>query len=184
MNIDSINNADNYVLNNDSRIHVEMGNVGYATDRSSVLHTDGLTYCCALAVLSEWNGRWYQKRTLLHITGGNLFFGITSQSDSQPDHAQRWLTKLKSELVDGGKVIFVGGIDCASNMALGTCIHQKDDKGQKPLQELLTLPGTEIVIAVALGFTIHPNGEVVFDVAGSRGELSQRECRSLLRDEG
>lgn len=43
MNVDSINNAHNYVLNNDNRIHVEMGNVGYATDRSSVLHTDGLT---------------------------------------------------------------------------------------------------------------------------------------------
>lgn len=75
------------------------------------------------------------------------FFGITSQSDSQPDHAQRWLTKLTSELVDGGKVIFVEGIDCASNMALSTCIHQKDDERQKPLQELITLPGTEIMMA-------------------------------------
>ncbi|WP_440866180.1 hypothetical protein [Symbiopectobacterium purcellii] len=42
----------------------------------------------------------------------------------------------------GGKVIFVGGIDCASDISLNISIHQTDAEGHKPLQELLTLPGT------------------------------------------
>ncbi|WP_291968396.1 hypothetical protein [Candidatus Symbiopectobacterium sp.] len=136
-----------------------------------------------MAVLSKWNGKWYEQRTLLHITGGCLFYGISSVGDRRPDLASRWLAKLKSELVDGGKIIFVGGIDCASDMAFSLSIHQTDDEERKPLQELLTLPGTEIMMAVALGLTIHPNGEVALDVAGSRGELNQQECSSILRDE-
>ncbi|MFT8209497.1 MAG: hypothetical protein ACMZI0_00540 [Symbiopectobacterium sp.] len=185
MNIASINDTNNCYLQNDNRIRVEMGNVGCATDRSSVLHTDSLTYCCALAVLSKWNGRWYQQRTLtlLHIIGGNLFFGIKSKSDRQPNHANRWLSKLKSELIDGGKVIFAGGIDCSSDMALSMSIHQTDADGQKPLQELLTTPGTEIMLAVALGITIYPNGAVVLDSTGARGELSYQECLSILQDQ-
>ncbi|MCW2483262.1 hypothetical protein, partial [Candidatus Symbiopectobacterium sp. NZEC135] len=147
MNVTSINDTPHYYRHTDNCINVEMGKVGCATDSASVLHTHRLTHCCALAVLSKWNGRWYQQRTLLHITGGNLFYGITSESDRRPDLASRWLAKLKSELVDGGKLIFVGGIDCASDMALSMSIHQIDDEGQKPLHELLTLPGTEIMMA-------------------------------------
>lgn len=150
-----------------------MGAVGCATDRTSLLHTDCLTDCCALAVLSKWNGRWYQQRALLHIIGGYLFCGIRSESDRRPNLASRWIAKLKSELVDGGKIIFVGGIDSDSDMSLSMSIHQTDAEGHKPLQELLTLPGIDIMMAGALGLTIHPNGEVVFDMAGSRGELNQ-----------
>lgn len=183
MNVTSINDTPHYYRHTENCINVEMGNVRCATDRTSVLHTHKLTHCCALAVLSKWNGRWYQQRTLLHITGGNVFFGITSESDRQPDLVSGWLPKLKSELVDGGKVIFVGGIDCASDISLNISIHQTDAEGHKPLQELLTLPGTEMMIAGALGLTVHPSGEVVFDVAGSRGELNQQECDSILRGE-
>lgn len=183
MNVTSINDNSHYYYPADRCINVEMGTVGCATDSMSVLRTDNLTHCCAVAVLSKWNGRWYQQRTLLHLTGGYLFYGITSVNDRRPDLASRWLAKLKSELVDGGKIIFTGGIDSASDTGLSTCIHQTDDEGQKPLQELLTLPGTEMMMAGALGLTIHPNGEVEFDVAGSRGELNQQECCSILRDE-
>lgn len=183
MNVTSINDMSHYYQHTENCINVEMGNVRCATDRTSLLYTHRLTHCCALAVLSKWNGSWYQQRTLLHITGGNLFCTITSESDRQPDLVSRWLPKLKSELVDGGKVIFVGGIDCASDISLHISIHQTDAEGHKPLQELLTLPGTDIMMAGALGLTIHPNGEVVFDVAGGRGELNPQECGSILRGE-
>ncbi|MBG6245984.1 hypothetical protein CS369_16665 [Candidatus Symbiopectobacterium sp. 'North America'] len=179
MNVTSINDTPHYYRQADNCINVEMGSVGCATDRMSVLHTECLTYCCALAVLSKWNGRWYQQRTLLHIIGGYLFCGIRSESDRRTDLASRWIAKLKSELADGGKIIFVGGINSSSDMAFSLSIHQTDDEGHKPL----TLPGTDITMAGALGLTIHPNGEVVFDVAGSRGELNQQECFSILREE-
>lgn len=155
-----------------------MGEARLVTDSSSVLHTRGLSFCSALTVLSEWTGEVYKKRTLMHLKGGNLAFGMNYGEDS----AMEWLTRFQADLASGGKVILVGGLDVESDLLLKMTINQMDDKGLPPLKALFNMPSVEVEIAGAHGITVFPDGRFDLEELGGRGALSKQECVALLQD--
>ncbi len=155
-----------------------MGEARLVTDSSSVLHTRDLSFCSALAVLSKWTGVVYEKRTLMHLKGGNLISGMNYGEDS----ATEWLTRFQADLADGGKVILVGGIDVGSDLSLQITINQMDEKGTPSLRALFDMPLVEVEIAGAHGITVFPDGRFDLEECGGRGVLSKQECVALLQE--
>ncbi|WP_196908777.1 hypothetical protein [Candidatus Symbiopectobacterium sp. 'North America'] len=63
--------------NETTTIEVEMGEVRTVTDHQTVLYTTNLTDCSALVLLSNRGGSNYQTRTMMHLMGSNLNYGLT-----------------------------------------------------------------------------------------------------------
>ncbi|MFT0475799.1 hypothetical protein ACMSI6_17990 [Pseudomonas antarctica] len=132
-------------------VEVMMGYSHTAEDPHTELSTRSLTDCSALAVLTDLKDGVYQKRTLMHLTGSNLEFGLFDKD------AYQVLDELNTSLAKGGKVIFVGGIDSQSTVGMGVVVGQAFN-GKKPLLDILKKPGVQTTIASSLGVSIKPDG--------------------------
>lgn len=143
------------------KVEVSMGYSHTVQDRTSVLSTRELSDCSALAVLTDLRDGVYQTRTLMHLSGSNLEFGLLDQS------TYPLLDKLDKSLAKGGKVIFVGGLDSHSAVGMGVVLGQEHN-GSKPLLGILRKPGVETVIAGSSGIDINPDG--TFKLMEDRGK--------------
>lgn len=147
-------------------VEVLMGYSHTAEDAHSVLSTRSLTDCSALAVLSDLKDGVYQKRTLMHLTGSNLEYGLFDNDTYQ------LLDELDRSLANGGKVIFVGGVESQSTAGMGSVLDQSY-QGKKPLLDLLRKPGVDTVIASSLGVDINPDGTFKLIEGTGKGTFSQ-----------
>ncbi len=141
------------------KVEVLMGNSRTIEDTNSVLSTDALTDCSALVVLTDLKDGVYQKRTLMHITGSVLEFGLPNEDVAQ------LMDDLDKSLANGGKVIFVGGVNSSSRFGMGMVVGQEYN-GKKPLLDILTKPGVETVLAGSSGIEVNPNGTFTLAEAG------------------
>ncbi|MGY2274151.1 MULTISPECIES: hypothetical protein [Pseudomonas] len=153
---------------------VDMGHSLTLNGGHSTLSTQHLSYCSALAVLSDWNGRTFHTRTLMHLTGSNLELGLLYQD------AGELIATLKESLASGGKVIWVGGVDSQSDYALAMSLNQSHAGGQ-PLRDLFETPGVSTVIAGASGIEIQADGTFTLTENIGRGVLSEQEVEGLSR---
>lgn len=101
------------------KVEVLMGKSRTIEDKNSVLSTDSLTDCSALVVLTDWKDGVYQKRTLMHLTGSSLEFGLPNEDTAQ------LMDDLDESLASGGKVIFVGGVNSSSRFGMGMVVGQE-----------------------------------------------------------
>lgn len=168
------NHAINNVVN---LIEVAMSEMKTANDPISVLSTSGLTDCSALAVLSDWNGKIYKSRTLVHIAGSNLRTTLKNGID-----VDDLISELKDELVNGGKVIWVGGVNSQSNLALEMAISQDNRNNEQPILDLFNTNRVSVEIAGSKGVTVHPDGRVELMDGPSRGFLTAQEKKDLLSE--
>ncbi|MDH0353401.1 hypothetical protein N7387_01640, partial [Morganella sp. GD04133] len=167
---------ENHAINNVvTFIEVEMSEVKTVNDPISVLSTSGLTDCSALAVLSDWNGEIYETRTLMHLAGSSLKFGLKNGID-----ADELISDLKDELVNGGKVIWVGGVNSQTNTALDMTISQHNNNNEQPILDLFNTNGVSVEIAGSHGVTVHPDGTVELMKGSGRGPLTAQEQQVLL----
>jgi len=133
-------------------VDVCMGKSMTVQDHSTTLSTQCLSYCSALAVLRDWNGSTYGTRTLMHLIGSSLEYGLIHEN------ANERLSTLKASLAQGGKVIWVGGLESQSDYQLGTSLCQEDASGRQPLMDLLNTKGVSVTVAGASGIVIRPDG--------------------------
>lgn len=119
-------------------------------------------------MLTDWNGRTYDTRTLMHITGSNLTFGLSSQD------AFDLLGKLKDSLASGGKVIWVGGVNSQSDMGLAIGLGQSDPAGNQPLLGLLEAEGVSVTLAGASGIDVRADGTFTLTENIGRGVLNEQ----------
>lgn len=167
---------ENHAINNVvTFIEVEMSEVKTVNDPISVLSTSGLTDCSALAVLSDWNGEIYETRTLMHLAGSSLKFGLKNGID-----ADELISDLKDELVNGGKVIWVGGVNSQTNTALDMTISQHNNNNEQPILDLFNTNGVSVEIVGSHGVTVHPDGTVELMKGSGRGPLTAQEQQVLL----
>ncbi|KJF78226.1 hypothetical protein UA45_07600 [Morganella morganii] len=141
-----------------------MSEMKTANDPISVLSTSGLTDCSALAVLSDWNGKIYKARTLVHIAGSNLQTTLKNGID-----VDDLISELKDELVNGGKVIWVGGVNSQTNLALEMAISQDNRNNEQPILDLFNTNRVSVEIAGSKGVTVHPDGRVELMDGPGRG---------------
>lgn len=148
-------------------VEVDMGYSHTVEDAHSTLKTRSLTDCSALAVLTDLKDGVYQKRTLMHLTGSNLEFGLFDKD------TYKVLEDLDKSLADGGKVVFVGGIDSQSPVGMGVVLGQ-EHKGKKPLLDMLRKrPGVETVVASSLGIAVNPDGSFKLIEGTGKGVFTQ-----------
>lgn len=167
---------ENHAINNVvTFIEVEMSEMKTVEDPISALTTSGLTDCSALAVLSNWNGEIYETRTLMHLAGSSLKFGLKNGID-----ADELISDLKDELVNGGKVIWVGGVNSQTNLALEMAISQDNRNNEQPILDLFNTNGVSVEIAGSKGVTVHPDGRVELMDGPGRGFLTAQEQQVLL----
>lgn len=167
---------ENHAINNVvTFIEVEMSEMKTVEDPISALTTSGLTDCSALAVLSDWNGEIYETRTLMHLAGSSLKFGLKNGID-----ADELISDLKDELVNGGKVIWVGGVNSQTNLALEMAISQDNKNNEQPILDLFNTNGVSVEIAGSKGVTVHPDGRVELMDGPGRGFLTAQEQQVLL----
>ena len=118
----------------------------------SILTTRSLTDCSAIAVLTDWDGKVYRTRTLMHLSGSNVEHGLIGED------ASKLLSSLDGSLNRGGKVILVAGIDSHSTVGMGIIIGQTTNN-QRPLMSLLKdREGVSVTVASSLGVSIYPDG--------------------------
>ena len=118
----------------------------------SILTTRSLTDCSAIAVLTDWDGKVYRTRTLMHLSGSNVEHGLIGED------ASKLLSTLEDSLERGGKVIMVAGIDSHSTVGMGIIIGQTTNN-QRPLMSLLKdREGVSVTVASSLGVTVYPDG--------------------------
>lgn len=166
----------NHAINNAvTFIEVEMSEVKTVNDPISVLSTRGLMDCSALAVLSDWNGKIYETRTLMHLAGSNLWLGLKNVID-----VDKLFSALKDKLVNGGKVIWVGGINSQTDTGLDIAISQQNSNKNKPILDLFNTNGVSVEIAGSHGVTVHPDGKVELMDGAGRGFLTAQKKQDLL----
>ena len=118
----------------------------------SILTTRSLTDCSAIAVLTDWDGKVYRTRTLMHLSGSNVEHGLIGED------ASKLLSTLEDSLERGGKVIMVAGINSHSTVGMGIIIGQTTNN-QRPLMSLLKdREGVSVTVASSLGVTVYPDG--------------------------
>ncbi|WLH87377.1 dermonecrotic toxin domain-containing protein [Pseudomonas sp. FP2338] len=154
-------------------IEVEMGYLHTAEDAHSVLSTRGLTDCSALAVLTDLKDGVYQKRTLMHLTGSHLDFALERRD------AYEELQTLNELLANGGKVIFVAGVNSQSTAGLGFILGQ-EHQGGKPLLDILKKPGVETTIASSVGVEINPDGTFNLIEGTGKGVFNKTMTQEVL----
>ncbi|WP_213990805.1 hypothetical protein [Sodalis sp. dw_96] len=158
---------------------VNAGEWRTAHDSVSVLSTDGLMDCSALAVLSGWNGNFYEYRALIHIYGSNVSSGLVHFQD-----ASELIYKIRQQLIgDNAKIILVGGMNSESDIGLSLFIGQSHFSGTRPILELINMPDVSTVIAGSSGISIKPNGAFSLkDDDGCRGVLTEEQARAVMFD--
>lgn len=164
--------------NLDNVCKVKPGEWKTADDPFSLLSTRGLADCSALAVLSGWNGKYYQHRVLIHLQGSDVTYGLKRVDASE--FIYDWQEQLRK---GGGKVIFVGGTNSESNAGLSLIIGQSHFSGTKPLLDLMNMPGVSKKLAGSNGIIIRPDGTFTLKEGnGSRGLLTNEQTRAVLAD--
>lgn len=153
---------------------VSMGESVTVNEGNAPLSTRSLSDCSALAVLTDWNGSTYQTRTLLHLTGSNLEFGLLDGS------TRRVLDTLQGSLKNGGKVILVGGVDTQSTQGMATVIGQTFH-GQQPLKTLLEeRPGVSVSIASSSGVQVNADGTFTLIDGTGKGVFSPAMIKQIF----
>ncbi|WP_460136380.1 dermonecrotic toxin domain-containing protein [Pseudomonas sp. S1_E04] len=157
-----------------NKVHVDMGESKTLNKGGEVLATRGLTDCSAIAVLTDWNGTTYQKRTLMHLTGSNLELGLRG------GNTQALLDSLQASLNNGGKVILVGGVNSDSIQGLATTLGQTFN-GRQPLRDLFReRPGVTLTLAGSLGITINADGTFELIEDTGKGVLPADKVRQVF----
>lgn len=128
--------------------NVGMGQSMTVYDNNTTLSTRHLSDSSALAVLSDWNGSTYGTRTLMNLIGSAL----------DPEYDDKRLDELKNSLANGGKVIWVGGLDSQSDRSMKMSLRQEDGSGRQPLLDLLNTKRVFVTLAGASGIDIKPDG--------------------------
>lgn len=157
----------------EQRIFVPMGFADTVEDQSSVISTRSLTDCSGLAVLTDLKDGVYQKRTLMHLTASDLEKPLNGRS------AYELLERLDKSLTNGGKAIFVGGIDSQRPTGMSLILKQEHN-GKKPLLDMLTKPGVEAVIAGASGIDINPDGTFILTQDRGKGVFDQAAIKEVF----
>ncbi|WP_017739409.1 dermonecrotic toxin domain-containing protein [Pseudomonas sp. CBZ-4] len=153
---------------------VAMGESMTLSEGDAPLITRSLSDCSALAVLTDWNGSTYQTRTLMHLTGSNLEFGLLNGS------TRHVLDKLQDSLKNGGKVILVGGVDTQSTQGMATVIGQTFH-GQQPLKALLEeRPGVSVSIAGSSGVQVNADGTFTLAEGTGKGVFSPEMIKQIF----
>ena len=155
-------------------VHVAMGESITLAKGNETLATRSLTDCSALAVLTDWNGTTYQSRTLMHLTGGNLEFGL------RDGNTHTLLDSLQASLAKGGRVMLVGGVNSQSVQGMATVIGQ-EFRGQQPLRALLKeRPGVTVTLAGSLGVTVKADGTFELIEGTGKGVFSPQAKRQIF----
>lgn len=152
-------------------VSVDTGRCKTVHDTTSTLSTQYLSSSSALAVLSGWNGSTYESRTLMHLNGSSLPYGLIDQD------ATELLAELKGSLAGGGKVIWVGGADAQTDFQLALSLKQEEG-GRQPLKDLLETPGICTVITGSSSIDVKPDGTFKLGTVG-RGELTERDVQQM-----
>ncbi|MGF6094249.1 dermonecrotic toxin domain-containing protein [Pseudomonas sp. 18175] len=139
-----------------------------------ILSTESLSDCSALAVLSDWNGKTYGTRTLMHLNGSNLSSNLNNRSGFEV------IRELHESLKNGGKVILVGGDLSQSKTGLAVTLGQKNpNTGRQPLLDLINQKGVSFEVAGGTSVKVHPNGS--FTVAeGGVGVLDEKAVKWII----
>lgn len=154
--------------------YVAMGESVTLSEGNAPLSTRSLGDCSALAVLTDWNGSTYQTRTLMHLTGSNLEFGLLDGS------TRRVLDTLQDALKNGGKVILVGGVDTQSTQGMATVIGQTFH-GRQPLKALLEeRPGVSVSIASSSGVQVNADGTFTLIDGTGKGVFSPAMIKQIF----
>lgn len=153
-------------------VTVWMGFSETVKDSTTKLSTSGLTHCSAVAVLTDLKEGVYQTRTLMHLNGSVLEGGLNT-------NIQGVLNTLDKSLANGGKVVFVAGVDSQSTMGMGRILGQEID-GRKPLLEMLNKPGVETVLASCSGVDINPDGTLKLVDGVGKGLLDPSATKAVL----
>ncbi|KAF6687433.1 hypothetical protein HFD98_23405 [Pseudomonas sp. EKM23D] len=156
-----------------SPVEVHMGYSHTVQDLRTPLSTRSLTECSALAVLTDLKDGVYQKRTLMHLTGSDLRYGLIDKV------AYEEVEELNKSLDKGGKVIFVGGVNSQSTVGMGAVLAQEYD-GKKPLFDLLKKPGVDVTIAGSVGVTINPDGSFQLIEDTGKGVFAEKDIKDLF----
>ncbi|MBN3265552.1 methyl-accepting chemotaxis protein, partial [Pectobacterium brasiliense] len=157
-------------------VEVGVGGMETVTDSTTVLSTYGLTSCSALIVLSDWNGDFYGDRTLVHLLGSNITYGLKYGVD-----ASGLISDLRNKIVGGGKVIWVGGADSESDMALAMAIAQSNNFGERPLYELINTLGISLEISGSSQVHVYPDGTFELgEIGDGRGVLTEKDIDNIL----
>ncbi|WP_306493261.1 DUF6543 domain-containing protein [Pseudomonas sp. W4I3] len=154
-------------------VDVLMGESHTVQDGQSILTTRSLSDCSALVVLSDLKDGVYQKRTMMHLTGSNLEFGLCSGD------VYEHLEALDRSLNRGGKVILVGGSQSQSVVGVATTVGQEYN-GKKPLLDLLKKPGVEAVIAGSVGVTVKPDGTFTLLEGTGNGVFDAKKVKDVF----
>lgn len=158
------------------KVEVKVGGMESVTNSTTILFTRGLSDCSALIVLSDWNGVSYGSRTLVHLNGSNVSYGLKYCAD-----ASGLISELRKTIIGGGKVILVGGTLGQSNIGLGITIGQNNNSGEKPLYELMSTPGISLDISGSSQVYVYPDGTFKLgDIEGERGVLTKEEVNNIL----
>jgi hypothetical protein len=157
------------------KISVKMGESVTVKNDDTVLSTRGLSDCCALAVLSGWDGVIYKRRTLMHLKGGSLDHGLNNE-----DSIYILLTTLEDALAGGGVVILVAGDNSHSDVGIRAVLEQKDRAGEKPFFKLLTIKSVNAVVAGSSGIKIMADGKFELREGSGRGILRSESIEKIF----
>lgn len=162
-------------------ITVEMGDSVTVNDFDTILSTSGLLDCSALALLSNWDEseKKYHNRTLIHMTGGSLEYGLFG---IKKENINDILNEYKSKSLDFSvKMILVGGSSSQTNMGLSITIKQDFKDEQFPLYVLMKKANVETVLVGSTGISINPDGSFrIEEDHNNRGILSDIEKKAVL----
>jgi hypothetical protein len=153
---------------------VAMGESVTLSEGNAPLSTRSLSDCTAVAVLTDLKDGIYQTRTLMHLTGSNLEFGLLDGS------TRRVLDQLQDSLKNGGKVILVGGVDTQSTQGMATVIGQTFH-GRQPLKTLLEeRPGVSVSIASSSGVQVNADGTFTLIDGTGKGVFSPEMIKQIF----
>lgn len=138
------------------------------SDNDTVLHTSGLSDCSAIIVMSGWNGRYYEKRSLAHLMGGCLTNGFSNRNSDS------FLASLRKDLKDGGEIILVNGSNAQTNCGISIVLGQMY-AGKYPLVELISNEKVSCKIVCSNFVEAHPDGNIIYNDDSS--------CRGIIPDE-
>lgn len=152
-----------------------MGHAHTLTDPASILSTNSLSDCSAVAVLSGLKNGVYRKRTLVHLTGSNLDSPVNNAGNGFA-----WLESVKKDLDGGGKIIFVGGVDTKSVVGVAAVLGQQNSLKKQPLLELLQRDDVSVVYASSAGVEVYPDGTFKLREHDGAGVFSDNKINEIM----
>ncbi|WP_337969071.1 serine protease [Vibrio pectenicida] len=152
-------------------VEVSMGqSVTVNEDTVTMLTTESLMDCSAIAILTGFDGINYTKRTLMHLNGSNVYAPLNYE-----ENAKHILSEAKESLQNGGKVIICGGMSSQSDFGLEITIRQKE------ILDLIKMDNTDVVIAGSKSISVSPDGSFTLD-GFTRGELDEETKHQIVQN--